>query len=69
MIEFLQREKGCHVKCKFVVQVLLNGVISVYFKLYILLLFVFFSYQSIMLFGFYRVIGKNTSVMIDLNVH
>ena len=33
-------------------------VISVYFTLCILLLFVFFSYQSIMWFGLYKVIGS-----------
>ena len=67
MIEFLQREKSCHVKCKFVVQVVMRNQ-CIFLKIVYIVVVCYFSYQSIMLFGFYRVIGENTRIMIDLNV-
>ena len=53
MIEFLQREKSCHVKGKFVVQVVMCNQ-CIFQIVYIVVIFAF-SYQSIMWFGFYRV--------------
>ena len=64
MIEFLQREKIAMQRVNLLYRLLC--VISVYLIVYFVVVFVF-SYQSIMWFGLYRVIGGNTRVMIGLN--
>ena len=63
MIEFLQREKIAMQRVNLLYRLC---VISVYLIVYFVVVFVF-SYQSIMWFGLYRVIGGNTRVMISLN--
>ena len=63
MIEFLQREKIAMQRVNLLYRLLC--VIGVYLIVYFVV-FVF-SYQSIMWFGLYRVIGGNTRVMIGLN--
>ena len=63
MIEFLQREKIAMQRVNLLYRLC---VISVYLIVYFVVVFVF-SYQSIMWFGLYRVIGGNTRVMIGLN--